>query len=116
GSVTVSGVFTDPGTQDTHVVTINWQDGTPNTVINLAAGVLTFTSPSHQYLDDTPTATASDVKAIQVTVADDDLGTVTGTTNVTVNNVAPTITSFTSSPGAINEGDSVTVNGAFTDP
>ena len=53
GSTTLSGSFTDPGASDTHTVVINWGDGSPNTTINLAAGVLTF-SGSHQYKDDNP--------------------------------------------------------------
>ena len=43
-STTLSGSFTDPGAADTHTVVINWGDGTPNTTINLAAGVLSFTA------------------------------------------------------------------------
>lgn len=42
GTFNVSGSFTDPGTLDTHTVTVNWGDGSPDTVINLAAGVYTF--------------------------------------------------------------------------
>src|SRR6201999_2225773 len=32
GSTTLNGSFTDPGTLDTHVVTINWGDGSTQTV------------------------------------------------------------------------------------
>src|SRR5439155_480485 len=74
GTVTVSGTLSDPGTLDTHTVTFVWQDGSSNTVVPLAAGVTTF-STTHQYLDDNPTGTASDIYAVGVTVADDDLGT-----------------------------------------
>src|SRR5207302_8342111 len=49
GTTTLSGSFTDPGTQDTHTVVITWGDGQSNT-LNLAAGVLTFNA-SHQYLN-----------------------------------------------------------------
>ena len=48
-STTLSGTIADVGTLDTHSVTIVWQDGTPNTIIPLGVGVLTF-STTHQYL------------------------------------------------------------------
>ena len=113
-STTLNGSFTDPGTGDTHVVTINWNDGSANTVLNLTAGVLTFSS-AHAYADDNPTNTASDTVAIQVTVADDDTGSVSGSTNITVNNVAPTIVTLPA-PAAINENGTVTVSGTLSDP
>jgi hypothetical protein len=43
-------------------------------------------------------------------------GTVSADTTVTVNNVAPTINSAVLSASSINEGDSVTVTGTFSDP
>ena len=46
GSVTLSGSFTDPATLDTHQVTVNWGDGSANSVVNLVAGVLTFSGIS----------------------------------------------------------------------
>ncbi|MGB4966285.1 MAG: Ig-like domain repeat protein, partial [Microgenomates group bacterium] len=73
-STALSGSFTDPGTLDTHTVTINWGDGSANTVLNLAAGVLTIPSTSHTYADDNPVGTPSDIYTITVTVADDDGG------------------------------------------
>src|SRR5262249_55034303 len=45
-TTTVSGSFADPGTKDTHTVVLNWGDGSPDTTVTLAAGVLTF-SASH---------------------------------------------------------------------
>src|SRR5262249_34422692 len=50
-SITLSGTFRDPGTSDTHLVVINWGDGSANTTVNLAAGVLSFGGVAHQYLD-----------------------------------------------------------------
>src|SRR5262249_6344783 len=48
---TLSGSFTDPGTLDTHAVAIHWADGSADTTLNLAAGLLTF-STTHQYIND----------------------------------------------------------------
>ena len=89
-TATVSGSFTDPDTGDTHTVTIVWSDGSANTVIALPAGVFAY-SASHQYLDDNPTATASDVYVISVTVTDNGTpqGAGNGNTSITVNNVPP---------------------------
>ena len=67
-------------------------------MVDLAAGVLTFSSATHTYADDNPTNTPSDSYSISVTVKDDDNGSGSSTTSLTVNNVAPTITSFTGTP------------------
>jgi uncharacterized delta-60 repeat protein len=114
GSTTLSGSFADPGILDTHTITINWGDGSLNTVINIAAGVTSFSGISHQYLDDNPTGTSSDVYTISVTVADDDTGSVSGSTSVTVNNVAPTLT--LNPVTAINENGVATPSGIILDP
>jgi hypothetical protein len=89
GSATISGSFTDVGTLDTHTVTINWGDGTSSaaTVDSVAR---TF-SATHQYLDDNPTATASDVYTVGIRVTDDDAGVDTRLTTVTVNNINPVL-------------------------
>jgi PKD repeat protein len=110
---TLSGTFFDPGTQDTFTLAVNWGEGPVQTYL-LAAGATSF-SVSHQYLDDNPTGTASDVYPISVTLTDDDTGTASAGTTVRVNNVAPTITSL-SSAASINEGDTLTLNGSFFDP
>ena len=114
GTFTLSGTFADPGTQDTHAVTINWGDGSALQTVNLAAGVLSF-SVTHQYIDDNPTITSSDVYSIGVTVADDDGGTKSGSTSVTVNNVAPVVAIAPSSASAGTQGIAFTVAGSFTD-
>src|SRR5206468_2481842 len=107
-----SGSFTDPDTGETHKVTIVWGDGTANTVINnIAAGTFTFAT-THKYLDDNPTSTSSDVYNISVTVADGPGAVSTAaTTSVTVNNVAPVITTTAANlslPVSINFTDAGT--------
>jgi hypothetical protein len=115
-SATVSGSFTDPDTGDTHTVTISWGDGSPPTTISLAAGVVTY-SATHQYKDDNPTNTASDLDTVTVTVTDNGSpqGTGTANTSVTVNNVPPAITSVVGPtvPQPINAPIAVTAH--FTD-
>ncbi len=109
GSTTLSGSFVDPGTLDTHVVTINWGDGSVPQTVNLAAGVLTFSGVAHQYLQD-----GND--SVSVTVADDHATTAAVTTPVTVNNVAPSTVAINVSAATINENGSTTLSGSFVDP
>ncbi len=45
---TLSGAFLDADISDTHTVNIAWGDGSADTALNLAAGVLTFTA-NHTY-------------------------------------------------------------------
>jgi hypothetical protein len=111
---TLNGTLSDPDAQDAHTVVISWGPGEGTTTLSLAAGVSSF-SESHQYLDDNPSGTTSDVYPVGVTVTDNHGASVTGGTSVTVENVAPTITSLTPAT-AINENDTYTLNGAFIDP
>src|SRR6185295_17974231 len=100
GSTTLNGSFTDLGTLDTHVVTINWGDGSTQTV-NLAAGVTTFSTP-HQYLQDGS-------YSVSVSVADNGGGaSASVSTPATVNNVAPSNVAVSLSAGTINENGSTT--------
>ncbi|HLO36380.1 MAG TPA: PKD domain-containing protein, partial [Candidatus Deferrimicrobium sp.] len=115
GSTGLSGSFVDPGTLDTHTVVIAWGDGSANTTANLAAGVTTFSAISHQYLDDNPTGTASDGYTISVTVTDDDGGSTSGTTSVTVTNVAPAIATLAGPLAPTPKGAAVSFTATFTD-
>jgi hypothetical protein len=68
-SFNLTGSFTDPDAGDIHRVTITWGDGTPNTVLNLAAGVTNFSAP-HIYADDptTPPNTPTGTYTVSVLV------------------------------------------------
>lgn len=88
GAITVEGTFVDPGA-DVHEVRIDWGNG-ESEVVSLALGVRSF-SAFHQYLDDSPTATASDVYAVSVVVADERGPSAAVVENVTVSNVAPVV-------------------------
>jgi hypothetical protein len=50
-TLTLGGTFTDPDTNQTHTVVINWGDGSANTTVNLAAGVTSFSGISHLYVE-----------------------------------------------------------------
>jgi hypothetical protein len=84
-SATVRATVTDPGTQDTLTATINWDDGTSQTVTvaQLAAGV------GHVYGD-------NGTFNVLVSVSDDDGGSGSDTAIVTVNNLDPTLSLDTS--------------------
>jgi hypothetical protein len=114
-STTVSGSFTDPGTQDTHTVDIAWGDGSADTILNLGAGVLTF-SASHQYPDNPAGQPHGGTFAVTAVATDKDGDSGSGGTSVVVNNVAPSNVTLTPIPSTINENDSTTVSGSFTDP
>ena len=112
-SSTLTGAFTDPGTLDTFTLTVDWGEGDP---VDYPLGTAQVFSASHQYLDDNPTGTASDVYAVSWTVTDDDTGTDTASTTVTVDNVAPTVT-INAGPTSVNEGDAAShYTYSWTDP
>lgn len=101
-SVTINGSASDPGWLDPLTATIDWDDGT----VEAAAGVVENVRPdativfsgSHVYGD-------NGTFSVQVCVADDDTQTC-DTTDVVVDNVAPT--------SVIDETGSVLVNGIPT--
>jgi hypothetical protein len=89
GRALVSGSIYDPGSLDTFTVAIDWGDGSWDSY-DKGAGTTWF-SEYHQYLDDNPTGTPSDVYNVTVTVIDDDGGIGTAYTTVTVSNVDPVV-------------------------
>ncbi|APZ93269.1 PKD domain-containing protein [Fuerstiella marisgermanici] len=111
-TVTLTGNIIDPGTADSFTLTLDWGDGSPVQTFTYATGTTSF-NETHQYLDDDPTATATDVYNIGITVEDDDTGSNSAAASVTVNNVAPIIQSFNAP--VINEDGTATITGSFTD-
>ena len=107
-SVTASGLFSDPGTADTHVLTVDWGDGTPVTTMNLARRVWAFTTPAHTY-------TASGTWTVSARIADDEGAFADATSTIVVNgtNQPPTIASFAVTPG--DEGAASSLALAFAD-
>jgi PKD repeat protein len=98
-SVTFNGEFTDPGWLDTHAITWDFGDGTPQ-----VSGVL---DPSHVYGDD-------GVYTVTLNVSDNNGGTQTDSLTVTVGNVAPQVNAGSDIVG--EERDTIVFSGTFTDP
>jgi ELWxxDGT repeat protein len=114
GVTTLTGTIADVGSLDTFTIVIDWGNGI-ETFTNVGAGPFSY---ARQFLDDSPTGTPVDNLPISVTVTDDDTGTVSVTTAVTVTNVAPVVTSLAnSSPccGQADENEGVTLSATFTD-
>ncbi len=80
-TATISGSFADVGSLDTHSAVIDWGDGTTSTA-TIDPVLRTFTA-SHTYADN-PVAGPAYIYPVQITLVDDDGGSVTGTTSVTV--------------------------------
>ena len=117
--VTLTGHFTDIGTQDSFSIVIDWGDGETTTLTNLGtdSGAGIDFSATHTFADDHPaTGTAQDELQVTVTVYDDDNGQDVGQLPITVNNVAPTFTSLVLSETEIDEDNRVTLDGEFDDP
>ncbi len=113
GTLHLAGEFVDPGVDDTFTVTVDWGDGSEPTVLDLEAGERSFEA-SHQYLDDDPTATPSDVYTVTVTVEDDDLGVTQESSDFTVLNVAPVLAG-TPLSATILSTETQTIEVTFTD-
>jgi hypothetical protein len=113
GTIALTGSFADPSRQDTHTVSIQWGDG-GSSKVNLGPGVTSFRT-TYRYLDVGPAGAAANSCAIAVTVTDDDGGSVTGSRNIIVNNVAPTDLDL-DAPARVNENSPLTLTGTFTDP
>ncbi|HRQ41055.1 MAG TPA: PKD domain-containing protein [Chloroflexota bacterium] len=114
GSATLSGNISDPGTQDTFTLVVDWGDGNSDT-FNYPAGTTSF-SETHQYLDDDPTGTPSDNVTISLTLTDDDTGSDSETAVLTVHNIAPDLFNLAATPLIISETNTITLTGNIADP
>lgn len=109
---TLTGTYTDPGSNDTHTLEINWGDGTPAETITVSGGAFSVT---HRYLDDYLTASIADEYTVSVTLRDGDTGSTTGSATLAVFDVAPVFSNLQISHTVINEGDTITLTGDYSD-
>jgi hypothetical protein len=106
--LTLAGAFADADLGQTHTVVIDWGDGTAPTMLELDAGVHAFNA-EHAYADD-----AAAPRTIVATVTDPFNAGDSAATQVSVVNVAPTLT--LSGADAMAEGALYALNLASSDP
>ena len=104
-SVSLTGDIVDPGVRDSFTLDINWGDGKTSS-LDLDARTSNF-EVTHIYEDDGD----YDISAV---LQDDDLGSDTEMTSVTVQNVDPVITLSVDKSQILETGE-VTASGSFTD-
>ena len=112
-SVIASGEFTDGNPSVPLQASINWGDGSPNTVVDLPVGSYAFSAP-HEYTSNPASASFT----IGVTLSDPYGESAFAQTTVAISNPAP----FFAAPGlvlsssSIVEGGTVSVSGTIQSP
>jgi hypothetical protein len=102
------GSFTDANAGP-WTVDVNWGDGSPHTTFSQTT-TGTITPQSHTYAD------GPNTYSVTVTVTDSANLSGSASFGVTVNNVPPVVTSLVFIPAVINENQSTSLNGSFSDP
>lgn len=111
--VTLSGSFFDAGEDGGQVVTIDWGDGSAETLATIDEVASTFEA-EHRYLDGGEIGTDAADYTITVRIEDLDTGDVdSGTTYVMVENIAPSLTDL--SVTTAEEGSLSTLTGVIHD-
>ena len=87
-TLTLMGTFTDPNPFGTHTVDVNWGDGAVDTIVHLAAGVMSFQT-THPYPNNPPLPNTS--FPINVTVTEGSGVSTTDSTAVTIINSPPVL-------------------------
>ncbi|NLS94461.1 MAG: matrixin family metalloprotease [Planctomycetaceae bacterium] len=113
-TVTLAGTFVEGDSDGTYTVSVDWGDGTTDTMATVDKDDGTFET-THQYLDDNPSETDADDCVVTVTITN----LVTGesdsaNTLVNVENVRPTITSLSASQATA--GSPTVLTGTISDP
>ncbi|HEX4905873.1 MAG TPA: hypothetical protein VFU93_10500 [Acidimicrobiales bacterium] len=123
-TVTYRGSFLDAGLLDDHVVTVDWGDGTPDSMLTVgtdalastdAAGMRTFTV-DHTYADDGASGDAVHDYPVTVTVVDDDTAVGAAGFLVPVHNVAPSALALDLAATTLDEHGVAELSGSFNDP
>ena len=106
---TLTGNISDTGTQDSFTLVVDWGEGSPQSYPFTAA--TTSFSVTHQYVNDIPAGASTAVFPIGLTLNDDDGGTATASTSVSVHDVPPTLSNVAVTP-SINENGLATLSGS----
>ena len=110
--VSLSVSFTDAGTADTHTCKIFWGDGSPQEDGTIDQENMTCTG-AHTYIDENA---PEPPYRVDVTIEDDDGGSVLVRALQSVTNVAPTVETPVISESPSAEGRKIAVSAPFTDP
>jgi Bacterial Ig-like domain (group 3)/PKD domain/Bacterial pre-peptidase C-terminal domain/RTX calcium-binding nonapeptide repeat (4 copies) len=116
-SVSLSGLFSDASPVDSHTVQVIWGDGQTSFAL-VDENAKTF-ADTHQYLDDSPKNTQSDVYPVQVIITDitsNQAKSTFGLFYVQVNNVGPSNLMIHTDTSSLSENGSVVLSGTFFDP
>eukprot|EP01104_Vermistella_antarctica_P010883 TRINITY_DN2952_c0_g1_i2.p1 TRINITY_DN2952_c0_g1~~TRINITY_DN2952_c0_g1_i2.p1 ORF type:complete len:2699 (+),score=727.24 TRINITY_DN2952_c0_g1_i2:219-8315(+) len=105
---TLTGTIVDPGTLDSFVLQVDWDDGSAVDSFNYAAGTTSFSLP-HVF----PAANAIYVVTLKIT--DSDGASTTSTVDATIDNAVPTVTGIALSSATVLEGSSFDVTGTLFD-
>lgn len=114
--------FDDPGVLDSHVLQVDWGDGSDQDLVvvppvaNRAPDDSVEVVLSHTWADDDPTGTPSDPYDVTIRIADDDGLSTSQVVGVTVHNVVPSNLHLDIDTDPIDELGTVTVSGSFKDP
>ncbi len=112
--VTLTGTYAEGDSAGTYTVTVDWGDGTNDTMAAVDQDEGTFET-THLYADDNPTDTEDDDCVVTVTVTNAVTGeTDSANTLVNVENVDPTITSLSAS--LATAGNETILTGTIADP
>ena len=113
-TVRIDVAFTDPDVADMEAVSVNWGDGFSSSATFMNGERSFFMTRT--YPDQGPLITPENTLQVAVTIDDLVNPTVRGSATLTLNNVAPVVTTFTVTPSAILQNQSVTAGGTFFDP
>ncbi|MGN6134024.1 MAG: beta strand repeat-containing protein, partial [Aureliella sp.] len=116
GTATLTGTIESAGSGSSFDLLVNWGDGSTTTETvtpaMISAGTFSF---NHVYEDDNPTGSSIDVYHVTVQIVSGASVPVTPT-QIFVSNVAPSFAGVSTTPGSVNEGGSVSLQGTINDP
>lgn len=107
--------ISDADENDSFTLGVQWDAKSGTQLIEIPAGTKSFEF-MHKYTDDKPDGTASDTYPVKVTIDDHRFGKASAETQVTVNNVDPTLVGFAISPSPVVLGGTVKLSGTVEDP
>ena len=113
GVARLTGVIADEDAGDSHGITVDWGEGSPE-FYEFPAGTNSF-EMTHTYADDATPGTSSDDYTVLVQLNDRRFGFDSLTKTVTVKNVDPEISNLAITPSTVTVGKAFRLQGSFAD-